>query len=396
MNSITYNLSSLVILSAKKCLLKKAVFSKPDRQSGITKAVASAVTIRNTLMLQLEIFHTDNKATHKNLDPTQSETVGYFTEFCKGFSQVNVITTVGDCEYRRAPSGKEIILGGDKLRTKLENAEASRSGIEVGGHNRVKNYILSGNEEFLIKLGISDTNGRPHDKKLPKLRQINRFLEYVRDAEKYLPSTDPIYICDLCCGKSYLSFAVYHYFANIKGRKTFMTGVDLKPDVTEYCNSVACELGFDGMRFICGDVSKFEPEVLPSLVISLHACDTATDLVLGLASKWRARVILSTPCCHHEMNHYMNCPGLAFIAEHSMLRQKFCDAATDSLRLKLLQGKGYKTAAFELVDPDDTPKNIILRAVLHSDGDDNAMKEYEEAYRFIYGKEPSGKKQSDL
>lgn len=388
-NDIIYKLSELIRISAENRLLKKAVFSKPNKNSGIVRSVARLVTIGNKLMLQIETFHTDNKATHKNLSPADSGFIDALSEFALGYSQINLISTVGDCEYRRSSSGKEILLGGDKLRAKMINSGENQ--VDIRGNNRSKNTILSGNEPFLIKLGVSAENGRPHDKKLPKLRQINRFLEYIRDTEKHLPSDGPLYICDLCCGKSYLSFAVYHYFANIKGRETFMTGVDLKPDVTEYCNSVAHDLGFTGMKFICSDVTKFSPEVLPSLVVSLHACDIATDIVLELASKWKAKVILSTPCCHHEMNHNIDCPSLAFIAEHSMLRQKFCDAATDALRLKLLQAKGYKTAAFELVDPDDTPKNIILRAILSSNGDEKAMDEYISAYRLIYGKDPQPK-----
>ena len=164
-----------------------------------------------------------------------------------------------------------------------------------------------------------------------------------------------------------------------------MTGVDLKSDVIEYCNKTAKELGFDGLTFICGDVLEFSPAVLPSLVVSLHACDIATDIVLAKAIEWRSKVVLSTPCCHHFMNHHLNCGALSFIAEHSMLKQKFCDAATDSLRLKLLQSEGYSTEAVELVDPDDTPKNILLRAVLTGNKNAKAREEYEAAYKFLYG-----------
>ncbi len=170
-------------------------------------------------------------------------------------------------------------------------------------------------------------------------------------------------VCDLCCGKSYLSFAVYHYFANIKQYKVTMTGVDLKADVIEHCNKTAAALGFDGLQFVCMDIKEFVPETLPSLVISLHACDIATDLVLTKAAEWKTDVILSTPCCHHELNHHINCPPLSFVTDYSMLRQKLCDAATDALRLCRLEAQGYATMALELIDPDETPKNIMLRAV---------------------------------
>ena len=362
--------------------LRKAVFSKPEDR-GLVSAVAVSKLIGGRTALQLEIFHSDNKATHKNLFFADDGSDAELEKMFASFRQVNIMTTAGDCEYRRSASGNDVLLGGDKLRTSLGKAHEK---LSPAANNKEKNHILRGDEPFLIALGISDERGRPHDKKLPKLRQINRFLEYVRDIEKYLPKEGTLHICDLCCGKSYLSFAVYHYFANIRRRDVKMTGADLKADVIEYCNSVAASLGFTGLSFICTDVKLFCPDTLPALVVSLHACDTATDIVLEKGAGWRAPVILSTPCCHHYMNHNIDCPCLSFISEHSMLRQKFCDAATDALRAKKLEAEGYSVDAVELVDPDDTPKNILLRAVLRGGPDEAAKKEYLAAYSFLYGK----------
>ena len=383
-SEIKEKVAGLIIKSANLRTLKKAIFSKSLDKS-IIKTVITLKDIGGATLLQSESFFADNKAKHKNTPLTSNDVSEYLTALVSDFMQVNVITTVGDCEYRRAASGKETVIGGDKLKKALESDTASNKKVEISGNNKEKAYILSGNEPFLIKLGVSDQNGRPHDKKRAKLRQINRFLEYVRDTEKHLPSEGVLHIADLCCGKSYLSFAVYHYFTQIKKRDVVMTGVDLKSDVIEYCNKTAKELGFDGLTFICGDVLEFSPAVLPSLVVSLHACDIATDIVLAKAIEWRSKVVLSTPCCHHFMNHHLNCGALSFIAEHSMLKQKFCDAATDSLRLKLLQSEGYSTEAVELVDPDDTPKNILLRAVLTGNKNAKAREEYEAAYKFLYG-----------
>ena len=164
-----------------------------------------------------------------------------------------------------------------------------------------------------------------------------------------------------------------------------MTGVDLKEDVIEYCSSVAIRLGFEGLEFVCGDITKYETDVKPDLVISLHACDTATDIVLEKAAEWGARVILSTPCCHHELNRKLNCPELEFIAKYSMLRQKLCDAATDAMRLALLEAKGYDTDAIELIDPDETPKNIMLRAIKKKNQSKNsaAMENYLAIRQFL-------------
>ena len=197
------------------------------------------------------------------------------------------------------------------------------------------------------------------------------------------------------CGKSYLSFAVYHYFTAIRGRTVRMVGVDMKAEVMAECEAVARSLGMDGLTFVCGDVTLFEFPGLSDgsarvhMVISLHACDVATDIVLDKATEWGARIILSTPCCHHDLNRRLNSPALSFVAEHSMLRQKLCDAATDALRLKKLEANGYETAALELIDPEETPKNIMLRGIRKYSPDaarcQRAAEEYAAAYAFLTG-----------
>lgn len=376
-------LCELIILAAQKQAIKKAVFSKPLDKT-LIKAVVTLRNIGNKNLLQAEYFHTDNKATHKNiqLEDAKDELMSMIA----GFSQINLICTACECEFKRSKSDKQIIIGEEKLRRAL-GAETLQK-VEVQKNNISKKHILDGSEPFLKLLGISDANGRIYDKKQLKFRQINRFVEMIRDVEANLPK-GKITICDLCCGKSYLSFAVYHYFANVLQYEVRMVGVDLKSDVVEYCNDVAKKLGFSGLSFVCQDINDFTIDTTPELVVSLHACDTATDIVLDKAMEWDAKVILSTPCCHHELNHTLNCPTLSFIAEHSMLRQKFCDAATDALRLKLLEAHGYKTASLELVE--DAPKNIMLRAIKIKGADKNspaskkAMLEYQEAKRFLLG-----------
>ncbi len=380
--------AALAMQVSRASALKKMVFSRPvaGDNAKILRVVGTLRVIGGTPALQLESFHSDNKAKHENL-PLNKEGEARLAACVSGFGQVNLLTTAGDAEYKQNKKGNAVVLGGDKLSRKLTAAPAEK--IEISGNDKDKNRILTGAEPFLRHLGVADENGRVYDKKRAKFRQINRFLELIRDVLPHLPK-DRIRICDLCCGKSYLSFAVYHYFANVLGMRVSMTGVDLKSDVVAYCNEVAKALAFDGLEFICGDVGKYESEQKPQLVISLHACDIATDLVLDRALAFEARVILATPCCHHELNHTLNCPTLSFIAEHSMLRQKLCDAATDALRLKLLESRGYDVAALELIDPDETPKNIMLRAI-HNEKKpqtvrEKAALEYEEAKRFLLGK----------
>ena len=388
---IRSELTSLILFSANKGSLKKAVFSKPSDKS-IKKMTLTARAISGKTVLQAEYFMADNKAIHKNISLADSE--ADIVGIIDGFSQINLITELGECEYKRASSGKEILLGGDKLLAKLHSEGSTLPIVNTIKNNREKKYILDGSEPFLMHLGVSDKNGRIYDKKQSKFRQINRFLELIRDVEDKLPK-DEITICDLCCGKSYLSFAVYHYFAVIKNYKVNMYGVDLKSDVIEHCSQTAQSLGFDGLEFICANVSTYQPPKSPQLVISLHACDIATDFVLDKAVEWQVDVIMSTPCCHHEMNKSIDCTELAFITNYSMLRQKLCDAATDALRLCRLEAEGYYTMALELIDPDETPKNIMLRAVRKknfkkdSEAARAALEKYESAKKFLCGDNPT-------
>ena len=343
-----------VELFEKKCL-KKAIFSKPDSVDEI-KSVISPKSIGGRDVLQLETFSRDNKAYHFNIKEnfaTECEAVFY------SHSQINIISTLGECQFMRSKSGKESVIGDTRLKSKLVGASQT---TEYESNNRTKKHLLSGSEDFLKKLGISDENGRIRDKMQAKFRQINKFIEHIKSIEEHLPENN-INIYDLCCGKSYLSFAVYYYFKHLKGLEVTMKCVDLKADVIEYCSAVASRLGFDGMEFTCADINEYKMTDKPHLVISLHACDIATDIVLNKASSNNAEVILSTPCCHHELNHKINCDALSFITRHSMLRQKLCDAATDSLRLLKLESEGYEVSALELIDPEDTPKNIILKAI---------------------------------
>ena len=383
-------LSLLVSLASKNSILKKAVFSKPYDKS-VVRMVATLRIIGKKQVLQLEHFMSDNKAIHKNIALDELDSA--IPSVISGFAQINLITTAGDCELRRSKSGKTTLIGGNKLFAALNGDKTEK--VVASGNDRAKDRILKGDEPFLVLLGVSDENGRIYDKKRSKFKQINRFLEMIRDVEDALPK-DEINVCDLCCGKSYLSFAAYHYFANVRKMKVTMYGADLKSDVIEYCNEVASKLSFDGLSFVCMDINDFVPEWNNGrgvdLVISLHACDTATDVVLNKAIEWHSRVILSTPCCHHELNHTLNCPALSFIADYSMLRQKLCDAATDALRLKLLEANGYSSDALELIDPEETPKNIMLRAVAKKNfsKDSAAAKkaalEYETAKSFLLGK----------
>ena len=374
----------LICTAASGKQLKKVVFSK-SVDPEVVRAVATLRHVGKADCLQIERFCTDNKAKHENLPIEQLNESNRIDELIASFQQINLITTAGDAELRTSKKGKVALIGGERLKKALDSSDLT---VEIDGNNRAKQYILSGSEEFLCYLGVSDKNGRVYDKKQSKFRQINRFLEEIRDVREFLPKEE-IVVADLCCGKSYLTFAAYYYLSEILGLRVTMFGADLKADVIAYCEETARALHFDGLSFLCTDITVYEPPKKPNLVISLHACDTATDIVLESAVRWNADVILSTPCCHHELNRTLACPELSFISAHSMLRQKFCDAATDALRLKKLDAEGYRTEALELVDPEETPKNILLRAVRRKSFDKNSveakelMEEYEAARAFL-------------
>ena len=377
-----------VLAAANKQVIKKLVLSK-STDASVQRTVLILKSISGKACLQAESFYTDNKAKHENI--ALEGAIDRLCELISGYLQANLITTVGDCELKASKSGKITLIGVGALEKKIGASDESAK-ADISGNNNDKKYLIGGDAPFLQYLGVSDKNGRIHDKKQSKFRQINKFVENVRDVYMHLPSEGTLVVYDLCCGKSYLSFAVYHYLCNVLGRDVKMFGVDLKSDVIEYCNTVARDVGFTGLSFYCGDITKYECLERPDLVISLHACDIATDLVIDKAIAEGARVILSTPCCHHELNHTIKCGPLSFVTEYSMLRQKLCDAATDALRLKRLEANNYSCAALELIDPEQTPKNILLRAIKRPNTPANLKKakaaeiEYEEARKFLLGK----------
>ncbi len=346
--------------AVERRILKKAIFSKPDDKATQKEVASLSKKSDGTVIIAVERFTRDNKTYRKNL------ALDEISELCRmaleNYRQVNIITTAGDIEIKRSKSDSIHISG--KLKQDAAAVEVSADG---------KKYILDTSRDigFLRELGISDSNGRIHDKKQAKFRQINRFLEIIRDVEAQLPDDRPAVIYDLCCGKSYLTFAVYYYFTAIKKREVRMYGVDLKEDVIEYCNAAAKRQNFTNLCFVGGNINDYQPPEPPDMVISLHACDIATDIVLANAIKWNAKIILSTPCCHHEMSKQLSentsnadMKGeLDFILSHPMLKQKFCDCATDALRVKRLESVGYNVTTLELIDPDDTPKNLMIRAI---------------------------------
>lgn len=365
-------------------MLTKLTLSKPADKT-VVRTTGRLTKVKGQVYLALERFYEGGKTAQENI-PVENAPAAIAALLPGDYKQLNIVTPAGNCEVKASKKGKITVI--DQIRRET----AAPVSLE---HNRKKRYILPEDEavDFLVALGVQDAQGFVYEKKRPKFRQINRFLELLSDVADQVETGEELYILDLCCGKSYLSFAVYYYFTVIRKRSVVMDGVDLKKDVMDFCEATARRLHYDGLHFTAGDIRDFPIRRKPDLTVSLHACDIATDIVLSKAMDSGSRVILSTPCCHHEMNHQLQKTGgpMDAVLEHSILRQKLADAVTDALRCKMLEIHGYEVQALELIDPEETPKNVLIRAVFKGKPlpirREKLVKEYE-ATRALLNVEP--------
>ena len=255
------------------------------------------------------------------------------------------------------------IKNGNKLKISIEN---NNSSCKVDNqNNRQKNYILNDGDhlDFLVEQGVMSSNYRVKADMQHKFRQINRFLEFIKDIESYLPNDRPIHIIDFGCGKSYLTFAVYHYLHNILKKDIYIHGLDLKEQVIIDCNSLAKKLNYDNLFFEIGDISTYNCPYDVDMVMTLHACDTATDYALYNAIKWNAKVILSVPCCQHELNKQIKNDDFSSIFKYGIIQERTSSLFTDALRANILELQGYRTQILEFIDIEHTPKNLLIRAI---------------------------------
>ncbi len=262
--------------------------------------------------------------------------------------------------------------GAVSIKTKKRNdisKEKTRGGREDRGpdmaHNRSKRHILPEGEpvDFLVSLGVQTPQGQVVRAKYNKFRQINRYLEFIEDVCHRLPADRTIRIVDFGCGKSYLTFGMYYYLHQIQGRDIQVTGLDLKADVIRHCNELAKRLHYDGLRFEQGDITHFQDTEPVDMVVSLHACDKATDYALDKAVKWGAAVILAVPCCQHELNGQIQCRELQPLLRYGVIKERMAALITDALRADLLEEQGYDVQILEFIDMEHTPKNLMIRAV---------------------------------
>lgn len=350
--------------------LIRVILSNPSSKDGVIKICARPMLKNKSLLFQIEEY-TKTQVFHKNL--TAGDAGSYLTgklssdTSSQTASFKNALVETKSFTANVLVSKKGTITIKKKMNTSAKQPKISLS------HNRKKKYIL---EEgipvpFLIDLGVMTQNGNIVNAHYDKFRQINRFLEYIEDILPSLPTGRELRILDFGCGKSYLTFAIYYYLKVLKGYPVRITGLDLKEDVIRHCNELAVKYGYDKLEFLCGDIAYYDGCSQVDMVVTLHACDTATDYALAKAVGWGAKVILSVPCCQHELNKQMKNDLLSPVLHYGILKERMAALMTDGLRAQILEANGYRTQILEFIDMAHTPKNLLIRAVYNGHCADN-------------------------
>lgn len=350
--------------------LIRVILSNPSSKDGVIKICARPMLKNKSLLFQIEEY-TKTQVFHKNL--TAGDAGSYLTgKLSSDTSSQTASFKNALVETQSFTANVLVSKKGTITIKKKMNASAKQPKISLS-HNRKKKYIL---EEgipvpFLIDLGVMTQNGNIVNAHYDKFRQINRFLEYIEDILPSLPTGRELRILDFGCGKSYLTFAIYYYLKVLKGYPVRITGLDLKEDVIRHCNELAVKYGYDKLEFLCGDIAYYDGCSQVDMVVTLHACDTATDYALAKAVDWGAKVILSVPCCQHELNKQMKNDLLSPVLHYGILKERMAALMTDGLRAQILEANGYRTQILEFIDMAHTPKNLLIRAVYNGHCADN-------------------------
>ena len=338
-----------------------------SRGTPYKKTTSRPVSIKGKDYIQLEKF-TDTQVFHENLD--YEDVVDILVNMIMNeYRNINLFTSDADYQILVSKKGNVKVLQKEPTK-QLKNEE----------HNKQKQYIIKENEpcDFLTILGVMSEDGQVYKKKYDKFKQINKFLEIVDDSLAGKNIRDDFMIIDFGCGKAYLTFALYYYFYVIKKVKVKITGLDLKEEVIEFCNETAKKLNYENLVFTYGDIRDFEYKNKVDMIVTLHACDTATDAALVKAITWNCDIILSVPCCQHEFFNKIKNDNLNPMLKHGLIKERMSSLVTDSLRSLFLETKGYRVQLMEFISMEHTPKNILIRAVKSNKNTRSAQIEYEE------------------
>ena len=340
--------------------LYRITISNPRRRDKAFKIKIRPVMVKGKILYQ-ETVYEGTKVFHENREA--GETIDRIEEqLTLEFRQCEIEHRECKATVLVSKKGKMTI---SRKRTKDTGTGSEETGQIRMAHNRTKRYIL---EEgipvpFLVDLGVQTKEGKIVHARYDKFRQINRFLEFIEDILPTLSKERTLHIIDFGCGKSYLTFAMYYYLHDLKGYDTEILGLDLKEDVIGHCNELSRKYGCEKLHFRKGDIAQYDGQASVDMVVTLHACDTATDYALAKAIAWGAKVILSVPCCQHEVNRQIRSEELAAIFKYGVIKERIAALVTDALRAEMLEGEGYDTDILEFIDMEHTPKNLLIRAV---------------------------------
>ncbi|MCI8608180.1 MAG: SAM-dependent methyltransferase [Firmicutes bacterium] len=337
-------------------LIKMTLSDRRLKSIPYTKVTFRPVKLAAGLRFQAEYVY-EKKVTHENLNDEEAilRAMALMTE---DFKQANIFL-----------SDREIqVLAAKSDRPRIVEKAAVKKDLPVLSHNQAKKYIIPDGSpcDFLIRLGVMDENGKVFQRHYGKFRQINRYLEIVEDVYPALtasPQKDrPLRIIDFGCGKAYLTFAIYYYLKILKQRDVEIIGLDLKEDVIQFCNQVAKDLGYGQLQFLMGDIADYTSDHA-DMVVTLHACDTATDYALINAVAWNTKVILSVPCCQHELFRQIQNDLHQPMLKYGILKDRLTEYLTDGLRGLKLEACGYDVAMIEFTSLEHTARNIMIKAV---------------------------------
>ncbi len=342
--------------------LRQVIISGAKNKDGASKIRIRPVMIKEQLLFQCTKT-IGPKEFHSNYEKKELlELIEQWLE--NDFKQLQLESEVGEVYVLMSKKGKMTIKEKKKMVSEGRSKENADRRLELV-HNRKKHYILEEGQVvgFLVDLGVMTQDGRIVRTRYDKFRQINRFLEFIEDILPKLDKDREVTILDFGCGKSYLTFAMYYYLHELKQYDVRIIGLDLKEDVIEHCSKLSEKYGYEKLKFCQGDIASYEGVNQVDMVVTLHACDTATDYALAKAVRWGAKVILSVPCCQHEFNGQMENELLAPVFSYGILKERMAALITDGMRAKMLEQVGYETQILEFIDMEHTPKNLLIRAV---------------------------------